>query len=102
MATLSKMADFTISRSTGLMNAEPCGSVSATSIQTTSTQNNFLQGKPLEDLGRMAVSEGNIVYITQQQDEQATSQNEAAPSFFFLVSVLASSKEHQTKVCKSS
>ena len=73
------MADFTISRSTGLMNAEPCGSVSATSIQTTSTQNNFLQGKPLEDLGRMAVSEGNIVYITQQQDEQATSQNEAAP-----------------------
>ena len=72
------MADFTISRSTGLMNAEPCGSVSATSIQTTSTQNNFLQGKPLEDLGRMAVSEGNIVCITQQQDEQATSQNEAA------------------------
>ena len=72
------MADFTISRSTGLMNAEPCGSVSATSIQTTSTQNNFLQGKPLEDLGRMAVSEGNIVYLTQQ-DEQATSQNEAAP-----------------------
>ena len=65
--------------SSELMHAEPGGRVSAICIQTTSTQNNFLQGKPLEDLDKLVVSEGNVVYITQQQDEQATSQIEAVP-----------------------